>query len=363
MAQPAPMQSTAMRSVAWGGTIFIVSCLSAIARYVAADWSPLEAVYMVVITIFGIGYGEVRPIEDPSLRVFTIVFIVMGYSSAIFTLGALAKLVAEGEINRVLGERKMTNDIDRLRDHVVLCGYGRVGQILADELRDAGTKLVIVDASPTRIDDARESGYLVILGDATLEQTLLEAGVTRARVICSCMPDDALSVFITLTARELNPWAEIIARAEALSTKSKLLRSGATRVVLPAEIGAAKMAKLVNNPSAETLLADDVETDFFNEELEEFGLSMRELTLADGSSICGGPLSEVDFSGSRGMLVVAIRSTAGEVHACPNGATILCEGDTLVLLGHRDDLDRLGQRLGAVGAVKEETNSQTPVAT
>lgn len=331
--------------------------MSAFAWYVAEGWTPIESIYMVVITIFGIGYGEVRPIDNPTLRAFTIIFIILGYTSAIFTLGALAKLVAEGEINRVIGARKMSHEIDRLRDHVLLCGFGRVGQILAADLKEAGTKFVIVDESESRSNEAREDGFLVLTGDATSEQTLLDAGVTRARAICACMSDDALCVFITLTARELNPFAEIIARAEASSTKNKLLRSGATRVVLPAEIGANKMAKLLNAPSAAVLLSDNDETELFNEELEEFGLSMRELAVPETSSICGHALSDIDFAGSRGMLVVAIRSESGEVHACPNGATLLSAGDTIVLLGHRDDLDQLTSRIGLNSDADEPSNA------
>lgn len=337
--------NVSIRPIVWGATIFTVSCLLAIARFKHEGWTLVEAVYMVVITVFGIGYEEVHSIDKPDLRVFMIVFIIAGYSSAIFTLGAVAKFVAEGEIMRVIGVKRMTMEIDRLRDHVVICGFGRVGQILASELRQSGQKFVIVDAGTDRIEQAQTAGYLAVHGDATEEGTLIEAGVTRARAVASCLSDDALSVFITLTTRDLNPRAEIIARAEAITTKSKLERSGATQVVLPAEIGAAKMAKLITNPSAEVLLSDNAETDMFNEELEEFGLSMREMSLPSESPLCGEPLSSVDFTGSRGMLVVAVRSDEGDVRACPNGATILSAGDTLVLLGHRDDLDGLGERL------------------
>lgn len=337
--------SVSIRPIVWGATIFTVSCLLAIARFKHEGWTLIESVYMVVITVFGIGYEEVHDIDTPGLRMFMVVFIIAGYSSAIFTLGAIARFVAEGEIMRLIGVRRMGMEIDRLRDHVVICGFGRVGHILADELNEAGQKFVIVDSGSDRCEQARAAGFLAVQGDATDEGALIEAGVTRARTIASCLSDDALSVFITLTTRDLNPRAEIIARAEAMSTKSKLERSGATQVVLPAEIGAAKMAKLIINPSAEVLLSDHDETDLFNEELGEFGLSMREMTLPASSQLQGEPLSAVDLSGSRGMLVVAIRSDSGDVHACPNGATILSAGDTLVLLGHRDDLDGLGERL------------------
>lgn len=337
--------AVSIRPIVWGATIFVVSCLLAIARFMHEGWTFVESVYMVVITVFGIGYEEVHDIDTPSLRVFMIGFIIAGYSSAIFTLGAVAKFVAEGEILRLIGVRRMTMEIDRLRDHIVICGFGRVGHILAMELREAGRKFVVVDASNERVEQAKSLGYLAIAGDATDESTLLEAGVTRAKAVASCLADDALSVFITLTTRDLNPRAEIIARAEALSTKSKLERSGATQVVLPAEIGAAKMAKLIINPSAEVLLSDNAETDLFNEELAEFGLSMREMTIPSDSRLCGEPLASLDLSGSRGMLVVAIRAQNDEVRACPNGATILSSGDTLVLLGHRDDLEGLGERL------------------
>ena len=332
---------THIRKVQLGLGVLTASVVVGTVGYIAAGWDPVHAVYMVVITLFGVGYGEVEPVESVPLQLFTIGFIIVGCLSALYSIGVIFQMITEGEINRLVGARKMTRGIEQLSGHVVVCGYGRVGQILAEELTEAGTPFVVVDASRKRCDLAEEAGRLVLNGDATSEETLELARTPHARTLVTCLPDDALNVFITLTAREIAPDVEVIARAELPSTKNKLLRSGADRVVLPAEIGAARMAKLILNPSAETLLEDDAETEQFNDELEEFGLSLKEIALPEGAAACGASLSEVDFGSSRGVLVVAVRGRDGETHACPNGATLLTGGDTLIVLAHRDDLPRV----------------------
>ena len=345
MPSPLSDRDPAVRKVALGGCVLAASVVVGIAGYCVAGWPLLEAVYMVVITLFGIGYGEVEPIDSPGLRIFTIAFIIVGCTSAIYTLGAIVQMITEGEVNRLLGNRRMYRDIERLSGHVVVCGYGRVGQILAGELVESGVPFVVVDSDSARCDRAEEAGRLVINGDATSESVLSSARTEHARSLLTCLPDDALNVFITLTAREIAPGVEIIARAEKESTRNKLLRSGADKVVSPAEIGATRMARLITHPTAEALLGDDSETEQLNDELSEFGLTMREIQIAPKSLACGSPLADVDFEGSRGLLVVAIRAEDGGVRACPNGATLLCGGDTLIVMGHRDDLPKVERQL------------------
>ena len=340
-----PLESAGVHKVALGAGILATAVVVGIAGYWVAGWPLIEAVYMVVITLFGIGYGEPEPVESVGLRVFTIGFILVGCTSAIYTLGAILQMITEGEVNRILGARKMTRGIEQLEQHVVVCGYGRVGQILVLELLDAGLEFVVVDASRERCDLAESAGHLVLAGDATTEEVLIHARAAQARTVVTCLPDDALNVFITLTAREIAPDVEIIARAEKPSTKNKLLRSGADKVISPAEIGAARMARFITHPTAEALLEDDSETEQLNDELSEFGLTMREIVIPAGAAACNGTLAEIDFTGSRGVLVVAIRAPDGTTRACPNGATLLTAGDTLIVLGHHDDLPRVEMEL------------------
>ena len=159
---------------------------------------------MTTITIFGVGYGEVRPMEDPRLRVFTMFVIVAGCSSTAYVIGGFVQMLAEGQINRVLGARRMTKGIGQLANHTLLCGYGRVGQQLAKELQAANQRFVIIDSNLDRLREAELAGCLVLVGDCTEEEVLPTGGIDRASAVASVLSDDAANVFLTLTARELN---------------------------------------------------------------------------------------------------------------------------------------------------------------
>lgn len=328
------MQSS-IRKVLLGAVLFSMTCIVAIVGYMLAGWTMLEAVYMVTITIFGVGYGEVRPIDDPALRVFTMGVIIAGCTSSIYVMGGFAQMIAEGELNRFLGARRMTRGIDKLSDHIIVCGFGRVGRILADELARSGKDFVVIDTNQARLQEAETAGMFVIVGDATEESVLQSAGIARARVLASVLPDDTANVFITLTARELNRDIEIIARGESPSTEKKLLRSGATRVVLPAAIGAAKIARLITKPSAEKILANVAQQESLTEDLEQIGLQMSELRLPVNCDLAGRTLADIKFGAGFQFVVIAIRSNDGVVTREPPPTYTLRPDDTLIVLAHR----------------------------
>jgi len=329
------MQSS-IKKVVFGIVFFVVSCLVAIVGYVWAGWGVVEAIYMVTITIFGVGYGEVRPIVEPGLRVFTMGVIVAGCTSSIYVMGGFVQMIAEGELNRFLGARRMTRGIDKLTNHVIVCGYGRVGRILAADLMRSQQQFVVIDTNQERLQEAETAGLFVIVGDATEEQVLESAQVRNARVLATVLPDDAANVFITLTARELNPGMEIIARAQSPSTEKKLVRSGATRVVLPAAIGAARIARLITRPSAEKMLAESLQQETLAEDLEQVGLRMTELTVPDESEFVGRPMSELTFGSAVQFVVMGIRSVHGDVTGDPGSDYVVSAGDIIILLAHRD---------------------------
>ena len=194
----------------------------AVLGYVAHGWSWNDSIYMVIITIFGVGYGETQPVDTPFLRWLTISLIVCGYIAAIYTVGGFGQLLIDGELRRILGVRRMQKEIDQLRDHVVICGFGRMGSKLAESLATRGKALVVIDNSAERVEQARSHGCLTIQGNATEEQTLKNAGIGHASILTTVLSDDVSNLFITITAHELNPGLEILTRAEQPSSVKKL---------------------------------------------------------------------------------------------------------------------------------------------
>jgi voltage-gated potassium channel len=299
---------------------------------------------MVIITIFGVGYGEVRPIVDPGLRVFTMIVIVVGCVSLIYVTGGFIQMVTEGEIEKALGTRRRTKGIDRLSGHAIICGFGRVGRILADELARVGQAFVVVDANADRIKEAEAAGYLVITGNATEEKVLEGAGVRRARVLASVLPDDAANVFITLTARELNAELEIVARAENAATERKLITSGATRVVLPSVLGARRISRLITNPSIEEILTTS--RDRLDEDFASLGLRLGELELAPSTSLIGARVADVEFGGEPKAFLVALIRKSGDVLREPPPDAVLEGGDRVLYVTNGASAPRLRRRPG-----------------
>ncbi|QDT65724.1 potassium channel family protein [Calycomorphotria hydatis] len=332
--------------ILFGTLLFSLFCAIAVYVYVLHGWTIVDALYMVAITISTVGYGEPHDTSNqPLLRAFTTIFALVSTVATLYVIGGFIQMLAEGEINRALGERRMTQGINKLKDHVIICGFGRVGQILARDLKQATTDFVIIDTNTARLREAEEHGYLVIVGNAIEEEALQSAGIERARVLATVLPDDTANVFITLTARDLNPNVEIIARAEDPSTEKKLLRSGANRVVLPAQIGAARMATLITHASAESLLTDADNVEELNTVLGTVGLSMAEIHIPSDSEFASRPLREVEIAGGIGFLIVALhRKVDGAVIRKPDGETILQPGDKLIVLGYNAELPKLSRR-------------------
>ena len=332
-----------MRRIFIGGVFFGLTCVIAVTGYVLAGWSVLDAIYMVIITVFGVGYGEAKPLTSPGLKVFTMGVIVAGCSSGIYTVGGFVQMLAEGEINRVLGTRRMSKGIENLSGHALICGFGRVGQMLARDLVAARLTFVVIDNSESRVRDAQTCGYLTVLGSASEEATLVSAGIARARVLATVLPDDSANVFITLTARELNPTIEIIARAEAPSTEKKLRRSGATRVVLPALIGATKIAHMIIHPRAEDLLLEATGRVNLAEELRQIGLELHEVEIPAGSPLAGQAVGAIEMGGV-GFVTVAIKRPDNTLVLHPGPDVLLAAGDVFVILGHGDSRPQLTLR-------------------
>jgi trk system potassium uptake protein TrkA/voltage-gated potassium channel len=335
-----------------GGILFVltVSALAVVA-YMAQGWSLGDALYMVVMTIYTVGYGEVRPIETPGLRATTIALMVVGCTGMVFTTGSLIQLITAAQFQQIFGIRRMQKEIDGLDGHVVVCGFGRIGQKLCRELKAARVAFVVIDHDSDRMDAARQSGHCYLQADATDEDALKRVGITRAKALATVLPEDAANVFITLSARALNPGIFIVARGELPSTERKLLQAGANRVVLPARIGAERVAEL--------LLFDDINSivarmraggsDRLAADLRLLGLDMEVIAVEAGSKCDQRTIGEIEKLGAGAFLIVALERRAGGALIQPEQATYVEAGDGLCIV-RRPEKASILEELFAAGA-------------
>jgi voltage-gated potassium channel len=312
------------------GIIFVL----AVAGYCLAGWSLLDAIYMVVLTLSTVGLKEVHDLTGhPILEAFTILVIVVGVSTTLYIVGVFVQMMTEGEINRALGIRRATREIKQLGGHTVICGFGRVGEILAQELHRRKKPFVVVEHDPARIGDATSLSYLALNEDATEEDALRAAGVERASTLATTLPRDADNVFITLTARNLNPKITIIARGEFPSTEKKLIQAGADRVVLPAAAGALRMAAMITRPAALELIEVVAGRQIAEVEVDE-------ITIPEGSSLVGRSIRQSQTRSRHGLLIVAFRRAGGKLEFNPGGDAVFEAGASVVVLGRQADIDQ-----------------------
>ena len=284
-------------------SLALVVLLSIVGFHLLAGYGWLEAVWMVVITISTVGYSE-SSTQRLLVQILTIGVILFGVSSAAYTCGGLIQLVLEGEVDRVLGRRKMTKEISRLRDHVIVCGFGRMGQDLANQLRHRGIEHVVIDQDTEKTLLANEFNALAVVGDATSESILVAANLEHARALVTALPTDAENVFITLTARNLRPDIQIIAKSEQESSCRKLRQAGANKIVMPHRVGAQQMERMISRPSTADLFELFAETSHLDMELDEFLICEKNVLV--GQTVGPSSLRE-DFN----LLVVAIKDRDG----------------------------------------------------
>jgi voltage-gated potassium channel len=301
--------------------------------YMAAGWSFRDAIYMVIVTIYTVGYNEVRPINTPALNVITIGLIVLGCTGVIFLTGALVQFFTLNQLNKTMGLKRMNRQIDELKGHVVVCGFGRLGHVLARSLSASSAGFVILEENEARATEARLQGYLCIHGDATNEQALLAAGVMRANALATVLSNDALNVFITLSARALNPHLSIIARGELSSTESKLLQAGADKVVLPTHIGAERIAELILHEESARFIDGLERTHGFQRVLHNFGMELEVVTAAPQSPAVRMTVTAIERQAKGAFFIIQINRRDGDVFTAPPPATIVGEGDGVVLIG------------------------------
>ncbi len=292
-----------------------------------------ESLYMTVITISTVGFMEVRPLSTPG-RVLTMVIISTGIVIGAYTLGTLLRMLIEGEIRKTFGRRKVERMISSMKDHFIICGYGRIGSLICRELLAQKIDFVVIERDPDMVEELERERILFLPTDATNDDSLLEAGIMRARGIVTAVKSDADNVFITLTAKGIRPDIFIVARSSDEGNESKLLRAGATRVVSPYLIGGKRMAQILIRPTV---------VDFIDIAVMEssLGLMMEEARVKQGSPLVGKNLIESNLRRDYGVIIVLIKKMNGELIFNPVPTEILEKDDVIVVLGKTDDMKRL----------------------
>jgi Trk K+ transport system NAD-binding subunit len=317
----------------FGGLVYMVVVIfGSTVAYVLDGWSWSDAFYFVIITVFTVGYDEVHPINTFDLRCITIGMIVLGCTGIIFLTGALVQFITIAQIQQLLGTRRMEKKIDQLSGHVIICGYGRIGQMLADELVAGGAAFVVVELNEARVAESLARGFPTLRGDATDEGVLETVGVMRARALATVVPNDAANVFITISARNLNKQLEIIARGEAPSTKSKLLQAGANSVVEPTHIGAERIAQLILYPRTSSFTDGSDRMRTLGIGLRTLGLELEVMAVSPESTLAGATIETIEHQSGGGMFVVAVNRRNGDTTTRPDPSMVIEPGDGVVII-------------------------------
>lgn len=301
-------------------------------------WGWFDALYMTAITITTVGFLEVHPLSAGG-RLFTMALALGGVFTAFYAAAEFIRAVVTGEIRTVLGRQRMESRLEKLSGHLVVCGFGRMGRLAAEEFSAAGLPFVAVDREAKVLEGFAMPHGIALVGDATADEVLRQAGVDRARALVTAAASDADNLFITMSARLLNERLFIVARAEGEGTEVKLRRAGASRVVSPYNIGGHRVAQAVLRPNA----MDFIELATRAGHLE---LQIEEVEIQAGSALVGHSLKTSPIRSELGIIAVAIKKPGGKMAFNPAPEAVLEAGDLLITLGHRQQLDRLEEMAG-----------------
>ena len=328
--------------------LFVLVTLGTAGYMIIEGWGFLDALYMTVITLATVGFNEVHRLSDAG-RVFTILMIVVGVSVLGYTVGKLAQIMFEGQFQRFLGRKKVEKSIEELRDHYIVCGYGRIGALICREFSAKPVPFVVVESNPAVLEKLEEDSVLFLRGNATEDETLLKAGIKRAKGLVSVVTSDTENVYITLTARGLNPDLYILARSGDPGSDIKLTRAGATKVVSPYQIGGTRMAQAILRPN----VVDFIEIATGREHLD---LQMEEIFIPAQSPFIGKNLKDAGLRRDTGVIIVGIKKADGKMVFNPGGTSNLHAKDTLIVLGQPSEITKLENLMGgsspAAGANK-----------
>jgi len=321
-----------------GILLFVLMVLGGAVGYMVIEgWSFTDALYMTVITLSTVGYGEVQRLSSTG-RMFTIVLIILGVGFAFYLAGSIIRFMVEGRIREILGRRKLERKINAQKGHYIICGYGRVGTAICETLGPKPIDIVVIEQDPARVTRLHERNILHIAGDATDEENLIKAGIERAQGLVTALKTDSDNVYVTLSARQLNPDLFVIARSGEEQAEKKMIVAGADKVVCPYRMGAHRMAQTILSPTV---------TDFLELTLMDTSrdIQMEEMSVDRSSKLTDVALQDSGIRQDLDLIIVAVKKAAGDMLFNPSSQTELHAGDTVITIGETENLEQLRRLL------------------
>lgn len=309
----------------------IIFSIGTVGYMLIEGWSLVDSIFMTIITITTVGFGEVHQMSRFG-RIFTIGLVFSGVGFFMYVASSMVQFMVEGRIREIMGRRTLNRKIEHLKNHYIVCGYGRIGRVLCKQfMAHPALKMVILEKDENLIDQMESDGILYICGDSSEEEILLKAGIKNAKVLIAALATDIDNVFLTLTARQLNPHIFIVARSSSKAAKSKLLAAGANRVESPYDIGAISMAQRVLRPSVTSFL--DLVFTYNRKDIQ-----MEEIPVSPSSSLVNIMLKDSGIRQKFNLIIIAIKKPNGEMMFNPSFETVIQSGDTVIAMGKGDNL-------------------------
>jgi voltage-gated potassium channel len=315
--------------------ILILIVIGTAGFYFIEGWDVLESFYTTIMTLTTIGYGDFVPRTRGGM-LFTIMLVIFGVGTMLYTVGLVAQTMVEGRLMNLMGRGKMEKTIEKMTNHYIICGCGRIGMLIARELAAEKVPFVVIDNNPEAIQRIQEEGFVFFRGDATHDKCLIGAGIKRARGIVCVLPSDAQNLYVILTGKELNPKIWILSRSEEEQSEHRLLRAGADRVMSPYTLGGSRMAMAILRPA----MLDFIEITTRRQSLE---LRMDEMEICEGSPLIGKSLEESEIRQQYGLIIVAVKKESGKMIFNPVASYVIQSGDKLIALGEEDNVSKLSQ--------------------